>query len=61
LLEENIKCEKFLFRPFSSVWTVYLEKIMKTHLKIGLKDKNYLYHMVVSILKDWNNHIGNVC
>ena len=28
------------------------EKIMKMHVKIGLKDRNFVYHMVASILKD---------
>ena len=48
-LEENIKCAKISVRLFFSVWTVYIEKIMKTHLKIGLKDWHFVYHMVASI------------
>ena len=48
-LEENIKRAKISVRLFFSFWTVYLEKIMKTHLKIGLKDWNFVYHMVASI------------
>jgi transposase len=31
-------CEKMSIRLFSSVWTVHLKKIMKTHLEIWLKD-----------------------
>ena len=60
-LEENIKRAKISVRLFFSVWTVYLEKIMKTHLKIGLKDWNFVYHMVASILKDWDKDFGIVC
>ena len=37
-LEENIKRAKISVRLIVTVWTVYLKKIMKTHLKIGLKD-----------------------
>ena len=60
-LEEKIKRAKISVRLFFSVWTVYLEKIMKTHLKIGLKDWNFMYHMVASILKDWDKEFGIVC
>ena len=60
-LEENIKRAKISVRLFFSVWTVYLEKIMKTHLKFGLKDWNFVYHMVASILKDWDKDFGIVC
>ena len=60
-LEENIKSAKISVRLFFSVWTVYLQKIMKTHLKIGLKDWNFVYHMVASILKDWDKDFGIVC
>ena len=60
-LEENIKHANISVRLFFSVWTVYLEMIMKTHLKIGLKDWNFVYHMVVSILKDWDKDFGIVC
>ena len=60
-LEENIKRAKISVLLFFSVWTVYLEKIMKTHLKIGLKDWNLVYHMVASILKDWDKDFGIVC
>ena len=52
---------KILVRLFFSVWTVYLEKIMKTHLKIGLKDWNFVYHMVASNLKDCDKDFGIVC
>ena len=34
---------------------------MKTHLKIWLKDWNIVYHMVASILKDWDKDFGIVC
>jgi hypothetical protein len=54
-------CDKISVRLFFSVWTVNLEKIMKTHFEIGLKDKHFVYHMVVSILKDWDNYFGTVC
>ena len=57
-LEENIKRAKISVRLFFSVWTVYLKKIMKTHLKIGLKDWNFVYHMVASILKDWDKDLS---
>ena len=57
-LKENIKRAKISVRLFFSVWTVYLEKIMKTHLKIGSKDWNFVYHMVASILKDWDKDFG---
>ena len=33
---------------------------MKMHLKIGLKDWNFAYHMVASILKDWDKEFGIV-
>jgi hypothetical protein len=40
LLEENIKHElpRLDYFPVSEQYTMYLGKIMKTHLKIGLKD-----------------------
>ena len=60
-LEEDIKRAKMSVQLFFSVWTVYLKKIMKTHLKIGLKDWNFVYHMVASILKDWDKGFGIVC
>ena len=60
-LEENIKRAKISVRLFFSVWTVYLEKIMKMYWKIGLKDWNFVYHMVASILKDWDKEFGIVC
>ena len=44
--KKNIKRAKISVWLFFSVWTIYLEKIMKTHLKIGLKDWNFVYHMV---------------
>ena len=28
------------------------------HLKIGLKDWNFVYHMVASSLKDWDKEFG---
>ena len=34
-----------------SAWTVYLEKIMKMHLKIELKDWNLVFHMLASIFE----------
>ena len=34
-----------------SVWALYLENVMKMHLKIGLKDWNFVYHMVASIIE----------
>ena len=56
LLKEDIKRAKNLFRLFSSVWTVYLEQIMKIP---GIKrPKLCVYRMMVNILKDWNNHFG---
>jgi hypothetical protein len=61
LLEKNINRETISVRLFSSIRTEYLEKIMKTLLKIGLKYLNFVYHMVVSILKDWDNYFGIVC
>ena len=57
-LEENIKRAKILVRLFFSVRTVYLETIMKMHLKIGLKDWNFVYHMVAIILKDWDKDLA---
>jgi hypothetical protein len=44
--KKNIKPEIISVRLFSSVWAVYLEKIMNTHLKDGLKHLNFVYHMV---------------
>ena len=31
---------------------------MNMHLKIGFKDWNFVYHMVASILKDWDKVFG---
>jgi hypothetical protein len=59
LLEENIKRGKISVRLFSSVWTVYLEKIMKTHLKKLIKRlKLCIFYMVASSLKDQDNYFG---
>ena len=53
--------QKSGFGYFSVSEQYYLEKIMKTHLKIGLKDWNFVYHMVARILKDWDKDFGIVC
>ena len=34
---------------------------MKMRSKIGLKDWNFVYHMVASILNDWDKDFGIVC
>jgi hypothetical protein len=53
--------QKIWVWSFSSVWTVCLEKIMKTHLKkMDLKITNFVYRTVVSILKDCDNYFGTV-
>ena len=59
-LEENIKRAKTSARLFFSVWTVYREKIKNMHLKIGLIDWNFVYHIVASILIDWDKEFGIV-
>jgi hypothetical protein len=44
----------------SSVRTVYIAKVINTHLKNELKDLNFVYHMVMIILKDLDNYFDTV-
>ena len=50
--------QKSRFGYFSVSEQYTSKKIMKTHLKIGLKDWNFVYHMVASILKEWDKDLA---
>jgi hypothetical protein len=69
--QELAPCDFFLFPKLGlkNSWFGYFlvseqnisKRLWNALKQTGLKDLNFDYHMVVSILKNWDNYFGTVC